>query len=175
MSPAVLACVFYQLAEDYKLGMCPKLYSSVWVCIYLIEWVFELVWVCDLINMYVYVTSTPGQLFLVHIHPSLPLSFSSSSHSVFHLLTATNPVLLANNHSLTFAPYNSCYPKLELHLEKAGLTPHVNLWQQPLCITGGEGGGGEDGVAGIWCRMNPEDFYKMEVPFKMDGPTKVLS
>lgn len=88
---------------------------------------------------------------------------------MFHLLTATRPVLLPNNQDLTFAPYNTHYPLLEDHLEQAGLVPHVNVWDQPISLVGVGGEGG------AWCFMSPESFYKMDVPFKMEGGTKVYN
>lgn len=100
----------------------------------------------------------------VHFH-------SSTSYSTFHLLTPTRPLLFANNHNLTFAPYNTHYPQLEDHLERSGLLAHTNFWDQPFCLTTGD----REGVVSdsVWSLMNPGDFYKMDVPFQMDGLTKV--
>ena len=111
-------------------------------------------------------THVPNTL-LISVFLAPPLS--GSTQCVFHLLTATRPVLFPNNQDLTFAPYNTHYPLLGEHLERAGLVPHVNAWDHPISLVGGDGG------RGAWCFMSPDSFYKMDIPFKMEGATKVRS
>ena len=78
----------------------------------------------------------------------------------------TRPLLLASNNNLTFAPYNTCYPLLGDHLQRCGLVPTLNIWDSPLSMTTGE-------TTATWSLMDPADFYTMEIPFVMEGPTKV--
>ena len=70
---------------------------------------------------------------------------------------------MPNNQSLILSPYNTYYPKLQDHLESAGLISDINHWDNPICV----------GASSGWSLMNPTEFYKTEIPFKMDGPTKV--
>ena len=74
---------------------------------------------------------------------------------------------MPNNHSLVLGPYNTHYPKLHEHMEHAGLVNDINHWNNPICLGGGASTG--------WSLMDPVEFYKTEIPFKMEGPTKVLS
>lgn len=73
---------------------------------------------------------------------------------------------MPNNHSLILAPYNTYYPKLDNHLAAAGLISDINLWDNPINLSGSGGSSG-------WSLLDPVDFYKTEIPFKMEGTTKV--
>ena len=92
---------------------------------------------------------------------------SSSSQCTFHLLTATHPVLFSSSHTLTFAPYNTHYPRLGVHLDQCGLSPVVNYWDCPINLVGGVTQGA------VWSLMDPAEFVSMEIPFKLKGDTKV--
>lgn len=98
----------------------------------------------------------------------LSLHLSSSSQCTFHLLTATRPVIFANCHTLSFAPYNTHYPRLNQHLVQCGLLPTVNYWDQPISLVGGASEGR------VWSLMDPREFVSIEIPFKLSGDTKVL-
>ena len=56
-------------------------------------------------------------------------------------------------------------------MERSGLLANTNFWDQPFCLTTSDG----EGVVSdsVWSLMNPKGFYKMDVPFQMDGLTKV--
>ncbi len=72
---------------------------------------------------------------------------------------------MPNNQSLVLGPYNTFYPKLKDHLVNAGLVNDINHWYNPICV----------GASGGWSLMNPIEFYRTEIPFKMDGITKVTT
>ncbi|ODM97922.1 TBCC domain-containing protein 1 [Orchesella cincta] len=94
--------------------------------------------------------------------------------STFHLLTPCSPILCGTrNQEINFAPYNTYYPTLSIHMKMAGLSADVQKWSKPLEI-------GSDGIpqqAKIQTSNNnnncsllrPEQFIITFYPFKSLG------
>lgn len=92
----------------------------------------------------------------------------SCRNSSFHLCTQSKPVLIGKNKSLKFAPYYTYYPHLESDMVKAGITPELNYWNQPLLL-----GFKKDEEDEIWREFPPKDFFKFVIPFDTGGTTKI--
>lgn len=60
--------------------------------------------------------------------------FSGSTGCSLYLLTPTQPLILSGTSELTLAPYNTCYPQLKAHMDRAGLGLTPNYWDQPLSV-----------------------------------------
>lgn len=49
-----------------------------------------------------------------------------------HVKTPHRPLVFGGNESLMFGPYHTFYPKLEKHMEEAGLSSLPDQWDKPL-------------------------------------------
>ncbi|CAL8111026.1 unnamed protein product [Orchesella dallaii] len=93
------------------------------------------------------------------------------TRSTFHLLTPCSPILCgAKNREINFAPYNTSYPTLSIHMKMAGISANVQNWNKPLEI-------GSDGTVQIaktsyvsnCALLRPEQFSMSFFPFKSLG------
>jgi len=92
-----------------------------------------------------------------------------SKFCTIHLLTPGRPLVFSGNENLTFAPYNTFYPKLEDHLNIVGLNVAPNVWSEPLVL--GNDSQDDPSVCQI---MQPQHFHTFSVPFEMKGNTKSI-
>ena len=58
---------------------------------------------------------------------------SSCTSSKIHLACVESSVLLGYNHDLKIAPYNTCYPLLESHMEHSRISCAFNRWKNIEC------------------------------------------
>ncbi|XP_065604452.1 TBCC domain-containing protein 1 [Cyrtonyx montezumae] len=93
------------------------------------------------------------------------LSLSSTTDCTFHILTPTQPLILAGNQAVSFAPFHTHYPMLEDHMAQVGLATVPNYWDSPmlLCKEGSD--------SSIFRLLPPMDFYTFVIPFEMEGDT----
>lgn len=97
------------------------------------------------------------------------LWISDTANSSFYLLVPTRPLIVGNkNDSITFAPYNSTYPRLDEQMAEAGLAFVPNFWNIPLCLS--SDCRVEDSKC--WQTLPPEEFFKFCIPFEIEGPHK---
>jgi len=104
------------------------------------------------------------------IAPCARLAIGNSTLCTLHILTPTRPLILPGNDTVTFAPYNTFYPKLEEHMRKVVLPASINMWDQPL--TAGHEHHTDNSLT--WCLMPPTEFLQFTIPFEMDGKTTTI-
>ncbi|XP_054569790.1 TBCC domain-containing protein 1 isoform X3 [Eptesicus fuscus] len=93
------------------------------------------------------------------------LSISSTTGCIFHILTPTRPLILAGNHTVTFAPFHTHYPMLEDHMAKTGLATVPNYWDNPMIVCR------ENRDTSVFRLLPPCEFYVFIIPFEMEGDT----
>ncbi|XP_041350328.1 TBCC domain-containing protein 1-like isoform X2 [Gigantopelta aegis] len=86
-----------------------------------------------------------------------------------HLMTPTRPLLLGGNDTVLLAPYHTHYPRLEEHMAKVGITAHLNVWDQPLCV-----GPDHRDDQPIWELLPVQEFFTFNIPFEITGPTNSI-
>ena len=95
--------------------------------------------------------------------------FSHYGTGTFHLFTPTRPLLLGDNRSLVFAPFNTSYVPMTEHLLRAKLLPESrgssgqqdwpeNRWNEPHDLDIQQDG--DD----AYKLMDPENFFPFAVP-----------
>ncbi|XP_042734510.1 TBCC domain-containing protein 1 [Tympanuchus pallidicinctus] len=93
------------------------------------------------------------------------LSLSSTTGCTFHILTPTQPLILAGNQAISFAPFHTHYPMLEDHMAQVGLATVPNYWDSPMLVCK------EGSDASVFRLLPPLDFYTFVIPFEMEGDT----
>ncbi|XP_032048730.1 TBCC domain-containing protein 1 [Aythya fuligula] len=93
------------------------------------------------------------------------LSLSSTTGCTFHVLTPTQPLILAGNQAVSLAPFHTHYPMLEDHMAQVGLATLPNYWDSPMLL------GKESSDTSIFRLLPPSDFYTFVIPFEMEGDT----
>lgn len=53
---------------------------------------------------------------------------------IFFLGINQKPLFLGDNHKLQVAPFNTFYPRLEVHLSQVGVNAKINRWNDPLVL-----------------------------------------
>ena len=104
------------------------------------------------------------------IAPCGRLVISSSSLCSLNLLTPCRPLVLPGCEAVSFAPYNTFYPRLEDHMRKMVIPASINLWDQPI-IAGHEHHGAG---SASWYLLPPTDFLQFITPFEMEGSTSQI-
>ncbi|XP_066858063.1 TBCC domain-containing protein 1 isoform X2 [Anser cygnoides] len=93
------------------------------------------------------------------------LSLSSTTGCTFHVLTPTQPLILAGNQAVSLAPFHTHYPMLEDHMARVGLATLPNYWDSPMLL------GKESSDTSVFRLLPPLDFYTFVIPFEMEGDT----
>uniref|UniRef100_A0A493T242 TBCC domain-containing protein 1 n=1 Tax=Anas platyrhynchos platyrhynchos TaxID=8840 RepID=A0A493T242_ANAPP len=93
------------------------------------------------------------------------LSLSSTTGCTFHVLTPTQPLILAGNQAVSLAPFHTHYPMLEDHMAQVGLATLPNYWDSPMLL------GKESSDTSVFRLLPPSDFYTFVIPFEMEGDT----
>lgn len=93
------------------------------------------------------------------------LSLSSTAGCTFHVLTPTQPLILAGNQAVSLAPFHTHYPMLEDHMAQVGLATLPNYWDSPMLL------GKESSDTSVFRLLPPSDFYTFVIPFEMEGDT----
>eukprot|EP00270_Netrium_digitus_P000515 TRINITY_DN10572_c0_g2_i1.p1 TRINITY_DN10572_c0_g2~~TRINITY_DN10572_c0_g2_i1.p1 ORF type:complete len:592 (+),score=129.10 TRINITY_DN10572_c0_g2_i1:85-1860(+) len=106
------------------------------------------------------------------IAPCARIKISNCRDCTFFLGTNTRPLFYGDNHNVQVAPYNTFYPRLELHMARVGVDPSVNKWDDLLLLYPAEHHEslhspreGPHHSSAVYL-MQPERFVPFVVPFR---------
>ncbi|KAJ8312307.1 hypothetical protein KUTeg_009680, partial [Tegillarca granosa] len=106
---------------------------------------------------------------VILIAPCRNVMVSGSTLCTLYVLTPERPMILSGNDTILLAPYHTFYPCLEDHMNKVGIGPNRNLWDQPLCI-----GPDHRDDTPVWELLPVQEFFTFNIPFEMEGSTQSI-
>ncbi|XP_051138756.1 uncharacterized protein LOC127256674 [Andrographis paniculata] len=103
---------------------------------------------------------------------------------LFFLGANQQPLIIGDNHKLQVAPFNTFYSQLEEHMNKVGIDPNINRWDEPVTLgvvdphdSLSHPAGVSDVQAESATQLDPDHFTNFLIPNWLEseqaGPTKV--
>lgn len=115
------------------------------------------------------------------------IQISNCQSCSFYLMSNTKPLLIGNNYSLQFAPYNTYYRSLKRHFQEANLQLNLNFWDQPILysyeilkvsdkknVLNKKNPVFSKIEKQTFSLIRPNSFWKFRVPFELQGNTKQI-
>jgi len=116
---------------------------------------------------------------------SKAIRIEESNDTTFYLCVNTRPVLTVGNNRLIFAPYNTYYSQVDVHIQTALIKTGLkeNLWNSPMDYTRARAASlsiarrnpsrtSTEEKERSYSVMKPADFTPFVVPFHLPGNTK---
>jgi len=117
---------------------------------------------------------------------SKAIKIEETNDTTFYLCTNTRPVLTLGNSRLLFAPYNTYYSQIDVHIQAAQIKIGLkeNLWNSPMDYTRARAaslsiarrdrtvGRTADEKEKSYSLLKPDEFTPFVVPFHLPGNTK---
>jgi len=116
---------------------------------------------------------------------SKAVKIEESNDTTFYLCTNTRPVLTVGNNRLLFAPYNTYYSQLDVHIQTAQIKTGMkeNLWNSPMDYTRARAASlsiarrdrsqsRTEEKEKSYSLLKLDDFTNFVVPFHLPGNTK---